>query len=138
MLTHVQKAHVDAVFPECKAQMASYLEGGVEVVIGRQTKCGPDVPPIAIAVAADQSFWIDCCDSEKLARARAKELGLRVGARSIPTRKTIPVQPKQRKISRVIGKRTREELWAEVEEIVRRKVSEEAQRRQRLEQPFPS
>ena len=96
MLTPVQKAHVDAVFPECKAQMASYLEGGVEVVIGRQTECGPDVPPIAIAVAADQSFWIDCCDSEKLARARAKELGLRVGARSIPTRKTRPVQPKQR------------------------------------------
>lgn len=48
MLTPVQKAHVDAVFPECKAQMASYLEGGVEVVIGRQTECGPDVPPIAI------------------------------------------------------------------------------------------
>ena len=45
---------------------------------------------------------------------------------------------KQRKICRVIGKRSREELWAEVEEIVRRKVSEEAQRRQRLDQPFPS
>ena len=51
---------------------------------------------------------------------------------------TINGERKQRRISRVIGKRTREELWAEVEEIVRRKVSEEAQRRQRLEQPFLS
>ena len=51
---------------------------------------------------------------------------------------TINGERKQRKISRVIGKRTREELWAEVEEIVRRKVSEEAQRRQRLKQPFLS
>ena len=96
MLTTLQEAHVAAVFPECKSQMSDYLAAGVEVVIGPQTECGPDVPPIAIAVAADQSFWIDCCDSEKLARARAKELGLRVGARSIPTRKTRPVQPKQR------------------------------------------
>jgi hypothetical protein len=78
VLTPVQKAHVEAVFPECKAQMASYLERGVDVVIGPQTECGPDVPPIAIAVAEDQSFWIDCCDSEKLARARAKALGLRI------------------------------------------------------------
>ena len=51
---------------------------------------------------------------------------------------TINGERKQRKISRVIGKRSREELWAEVEEIVRRKVSEEAERRQRLDQPFPS
>ena len=51
---------------------------------------------------------------------------------------TINGERKQRRISRVIGKRTREELWAEVEEIVRRKVSEEAQRRQRLKQPFLS
>lgn len=58
--------------------MALYLKAGVDVVIGPQTECGPDVPPIAIAVAADQAFWIDCCDTVELAHAHAEALGLRV------------------------------------------------------------
>jgi hypothetical protein len=78
MLTSLQAAHVAAVFPECKSQMSNYLASGVEVVIGPQTECGRDVPPIAIAVASDQAFWIDCCETVEAAKARAQALGLRV------------------------------------------------------------
>lgn len=78
MLTALQESHVGDVFPEFKAQMSSYLEAGVDVVIGPQTECGPDVPPIAIAVASDQAFWIGCCETVEAAKARAQELGLRV------------------------------------------------------------
>jgi hypothetical protein len=78
MLTPAQIAHVAAVFPECHAEMARYLKEGVEVVIGPQNECGPDVPPIAIAVASAHDFWIDCCNTVEQARARATELGLRV------------------------------------------------------------
>lgn len=76
MLTHVQAAHVAAVFPEVRAQMAAFLSAGVEVVVGPQTECGPDVPAIAIAVAADQEFWIDCCETVEAAKAHALALGL--------------------------------------------------------------
>lgn len=76
MLTTLQEAHVAAVFPDCKAQMSRYLAAGVEVVIGPQTECGPDVPPFAIAVASDQAFWIDCCETVEAAKDRAQELGL--------------------------------------------------------------
>lgn len=58
--------------------MTTYLEASVDFLICHQTECGPDVPPIAIAVAADQSFCIDCCDTYDLAKARAEALGLRV------------------------------------------------------------
>lgn len=78
MLTPMQAAHVAAVFPECKAQMANYLAAGVEVVVGPQNECGPDVPPIAISVASDQAFWIDCCETVEKAKMRAQELGLNV------------------------------------------------------------
>ena len=78
MLTPAQAAHVAAVFPEVKAQMEDYLASGVEVVVGPQTECGPDVPPIAIAVASSQDFWIDCCETVEAAKARAQALGLRV------------------------------------------------------------
>ena len=66
------------MFPECKAQMSNYLAAGVEVVVCPQTECGPDVPPIAIAVASDQAFWIDCCETVEAAMARAQALGLHV------------------------------------------------------------
>lgn len=78
MLTPMQAAHVAAVFPECKSQMADYLAAGVNVVVGPQNECGPDVPPIAIAVASDQAFWIDCCETVEAAKDRAHRLGLRV------------------------------------------------------------
>lgn len=78
MLTPLQAAHVAAVFPECKAQMSNYLAAGVEVVVVLQTECGADVPPFAIAVAFDQDFWIDCCETLEAAEARAHALGLRV------------------------------------------------------------
>lgn len=78
MLTSLQAAHVASVHPECKSQMSDYLASGVEVVIGPQTECGPDVPPIAIAVASDQAFWIDCCETVEAAKTRAQALGLRV------------------------------------------------------------
>jgi len=78
MLTTIQADHVAAVFPEVKAQMEAYLSAGVDVVVANQTECGPDVPPIAIAVAADQAFWIDCCETVEAAKARAQALGLRV------------------------------------------------------------
>lgn len=77
-LTPMQAAHVAAVIPECKSQMANYLAAGVEVLVGPQTECGPDVPPIAIAVASDPAFWIDCCETVEAAKARAQSLGLRV------------------------------------------------------------
>ena len=77
-LTPMQAAHVAAVFPECKSQMANYLAAGVEVLVGPQTECGPDAPPIAIAVASDPAFWIDCCETVEAAKARAQSLGLRV------------------------------------------------------------
>lgn len=37
-----------------------------------------DLVPIAIAVASDQAFWIDCCATVEAAKARAQALGLRV------------------------------------------------------------
>lgn len=78
MHTHIQALHVAAVFPESRAQMEAYLAEGVAVVVGPQSECGPDVPPIAIAVASDQEFWIDCCETVEAAKARAHALGLRV------------------------------------------------------------
>jgi hypothetical protein len=77
-LNPVQAAHVAAVFPECKAEMTAFLADGAEVIIVRQTECGSDVPPVAIAVASDQAFWIDCCATIEAAKARAHALGLRV------------------------------------------------------------
>lgn len=78
MLTPMQAAHVADVFPECKSQMANYLAAGVDVVVGPQNECGSDVPPIAIAVASDPAFWIDCCETVEAAKDRAHGLGLRV------------------------------------------------------------
>lgn len=76
ILTPAQAAHVAAAFPEAREQMAKYLKAGAEVVIARQQECGPDVLPFCIAVAADQSFWIDCSNSKEEAVARAEALGL--------------------------------------------------------------
>jgi hypothetical protein len=43
VLTPAQQVHVEAAFPECRADLAGYLERGVEVVVFRQTECGePD------------------------------------------------------------------------------------------------
>lgn len=78
MLTAVQQQLVASAFPECRAEMTRYLKAGVDVQVRPQTECGPDVPAIAISVASDPSFWIDCCDTIELARSRATELGLRV------------------------------------------------------------
>jgi hypothetical protein len=79
-MTPIQMAHVASAFPECRSEMALFLEAGVDVVIGKQNACGPDVPPIAIAVAVDQAFWVDCCDTVEKAKALATTLGLRVVA----------------------------------------------------------
>ena len=77
-LTEIQQAHVNAVFPECKAQIAEYLEKGVEVVIYLQNECGDDVPPYAVAPKDNQEFWVGCWDAPELAAAGAEALGLRV------------------------------------------------------------
>ncbi|CAI9912221.1 hypothetical protein EFK68_03530 [Pseudomonas aeruginosa] len=77
-LTPVQQAHVDGVFPECRARMADYLERGVEVVVSRQIECGDDVPPFSVAPKEDLDFWIGCWDTPELASAEAISLGLRV------------------------------------------------------------
>lgn len=79
-LNAVQAEHVRSTFPEARTQMAAYLEQSAEVMIEHQTECGVDVPPIAIKVAEDPEFWIDCCDTSELAYARAKALGLKVVA----------------------------------------------------------
>lgn len=77
-LTAAQQDHVNGVYPECRAQMADYLERGVEVVVFRQSECGSDVPPFAVAPKADQAFWVGCWETAKQATACATELGLRV------------------------------------------------------------
>lgn len=69
-LTAIQAAHVANVFPECRTEMAQYLAGGAEVVIGLQHEVG-EAPPYSITVAGT-NFWIDCCGSE--AEARSREL----------------------------------------------------------------
>lgn len=77
-LTPEQAAHVAAVNPEFREQMAEFLKAGVDVVVARQNECGDGGPPFCIAVASDNAFWIDCCESVELAHARAQALGLRV------------------------------------------------------------
>ncbi|HGM8089610.1 TPA: hypothetical protein ACKP9S_006027 [Pseudomonas aeruginosa] len=77
-LTAAQQAHVDAVFPECKAQIADYLERGVEVVYFRQNECGDDVPPIAVAPSDQHDYWIGCWDTPEQAIEAATALGLKV------------------------------------------------------------
>ncbi|KHK48575.1 hypothetical protein PI87_27815 [Ralstonia sp. A12] len=76
-LTPTQFSHVSKVFPECRAEMARFLEDGAEVLIYRQNECGDDVPPYAIAVAGT-AFWIDCCQTAEAAEALAGSLGLEV------------------------------------------------------------
>lgn len=78
MLNPIQIAHVASVYPECKAEMMGYLSAVVDVMIFHETECGSDVPPIAIAVAANTEFWIDCCETMEGARSQAESLGLRV------------------------------------------------------------
>ncbi|MGP0171237.1 hypothetical protein ACSVIJ_05065 [Pseudomonas sp. NCHU5208] len=77
-LSAFQQAHVDGAFPECRTLMADYLVRGVEVVVFRQTECGADVPPYAVAPKEDPEFWIGCWDTAELAAAEAVSLGLRV------------------------------------------------------------
>lgn len=74
----VQEAHVAKCFPETREDMTRYLTAGVDVIIQRQTETGPDVPPFAIAVAAQPEFWIDCANSKRAAVVLAQSLGLRV------------------------------------------------------------
>ncbi len=77
-MTPAQSAHIASCFPECRQDMARYLQARAAVIIRQQNECGPDIPPYAIAVASEPEFWIDCAESEKAARAKAKALGLRV------------------------------------------------------------
>jgi hypothetical protein len=76
-LTEVQQALVDAAFPECRSDMAAYLEKATDVVIIRQRECGDDVPPFAI-VAKGSDFWIDCAETVAAANSRAHALGLNI------------------------------------------------------------
>ncbi|KQW19776.1 MULTISPECIES: hypothetical protein [Pseudomonas] len=77
-LTTAQREHVEAAFPECRAEMTEYLLQGVEVVIYKQNECGADVPPFAVAPTDKQEFWIGCWDTPELASSSAAALGLRV------------------------------------------------------------
>lgn len=77
-LSDVQRAHVLRVFPETRTSMAEYLRRGVEVYIYRQDEASPDVPPVAIALIQDPSYWIDCVNSESVAVDLAVSLGLNV------------------------------------------------------------
>lgn len=76
-LTSAQSAHVSKVFPECRADMARFLERGAKVAIYKQNECGADVQPYAIAVAGTD-FWIECCETAEAAEALADSLGLKV------------------------------------------------------------
>lgn len=84
-MTPVQAAHVAKAFPENREQMADFLAAGVEVFCEKQIECGPDIPAIAIRVAAMPEFWIDCCNTVKAAKSKAQSLGLVV--------KDLPKQP---------------------------------------------
>lgn len=74
-LSNTQRAHVAKVFPECRSDMARYLAEKAVVDVCLQRAVG-DAPPFAIYVCSDPDFWIDCCESENEAWARAKALGL--------------------------------------------------------------
>jgi hypothetical protein len=76
-LTVAQANHVAKVFPECRTEMTDFLEAGAGVVIYKQSECGSDVPPYAIAVAGT-AFWIDCCETPEDATVLALSLGLKV------------------------------------------------------------
>lgn len=78
-LSPAQRDHVMQFFTETRASMADYLRQGVEVYIYRQDEV-PDVPPVAIAVSKDPSYWIDCVESESAALALVANLGLVVQA----------------------------------------------------------
>ena len=81
MLTVFQAAHVQKVFPDCRAAMEDFLSRGVKVFVARQNECGADVPPYAIRVIDQPEFWIDCARSERAATQLAKDLGLQVTKR---------------------------------------------------------
>lgn len=75
-LSAIQQAHVEAAFPECRVELADYLERGVEVVVFRQNECGDDVPPFAVAPKDNQDFWLGCWDTPEQAEDGATTLGL--------------------------------------------------------------
>lgn len=79
-LSESQQAHVNAVFSECRAQIAEYLTKGVEVAIYLQNECGGDVPPYAVAPHDNQEFWLGCWDTSELAAAGTEALGLLVAS----------------------------------------------------------
>lgn len=76
-----QQAHVDDAFPECRPELADYLERGVDVVVYRQTECGEDVPAFAVAPQDRNEFWLGCWETEELAVQGATKLGLNVVAK---------------------------------------------------------
>lgn len=76
-LTAVQSAHLEKVPLAHRADMARFLEEGVEVVVYRQSDASDDVPPYAIAVAGTD-FWIECCKTRTSGVALARKLGLKV------------------------------------------------------------
>lgn len=81
VLNPEQQAHVDGAFPECRTELAGYLERGVDVVVYKQTECGDDVPAFAVAPHDRHEFWLGCWESEELAVESATKLGLNVVAR---------------------------------------------------------
>ncbi|ORE47831.1 hypothetical protein BKN49_05835 [Pseudomonas aeruginosa] len=80
VLNPEQQAHVDGAFPECRAELAGYLERGVDVVVYRQTECGDDVPAFAGSPHDRHEFGLGCWESEELAVESATRLGLNVVA----------------------------------------------------------
>ena len=76
-LTAVQADHIARVFTNTRAEMTRFLESGADVVIYKQTECGSDVPPYAVAVAGTD-FWIDCCETVAEAIALTNSLGLKL------------------------------------------------------------
>lgn len=77
MLTPMQAAHVAAVFPECKSQMADYLAAGVNVVVGPQNECAScDVQLLLQSPQIRLSGSIT--ETVEAAKDRAHRLGLRV------------------------------------------------------------
>ena len=76
-LNPLQRAHVAQVFPECRADMARFLETNAAVGVRQQTEVG-ESPPYAIFVAAEPDFWIDCCESRQAAESRARALKLTI------------------------------------------------------------
>jgi hypothetical protein len=76
-LSDSQIMHVMGVSSEVRESMSKHLLAGSEVVIRRQNEC-PELGDFAICVVGEDDYWIECCNSNEVARNLAATLGLKI------------------------------------------------------------